>query len=123
MMASTVRAATKTLDWTKLSVSLPQETVASLQAFRKRNDEVKRVLGELKEQTTSVDFAHYRKVLKNQSVVDQAEKAVSGFKPVAYNLEAQLNAINQFESKAVSRPPPFFYLFIPIDTIILNLYK
>jgi F-type H+-transporting ATPase subunit d len=119
MMASTVRAATKTLDWTKLSVSLPQETVVSLQAFRKRNDEVKRVLGELKEQTTSVDFAQYRKVLKNQSVVDQAEKAVSGFKPVAYNLEAQLNAINQFESKAVSRPP----LFILIDTIVLNLYK
>lgn len=99
-MASSVRAAA--INWSKLSVSLPQETVASLQAFRKRNDEVKRVLAELKEQTTSVDFAHYRKVLKNQDVVQQAEKAVSGFKPVAYNLDAQLNAINQFEAKAVS---------------------
>ncbi|CAO3668936.1 unnamed protein product [Rhizopus microsporus] len=71
----------------KLNVTLPQETVASLQAFRKRNDEVKRVLAELKEQTTTVDFAHYRKVLKNQNIVDQAEKAVTNFKPVSYNLD------------------------------------
>ncbi|KAI8352520.1 hypothetical protein BD560DRAFT_408882 [Blakeslea trispora] len=100
-MASSVRAAA--INWAKLSVSLPQETVASLQAFRKRNDEVKRVLAELKEQSTTVDFAQYRKVLKNQAIVEQAEKAVSGFKPVAYNLDAQLNAINQFETKAVAK--------------------
>jgi F-type H+-transporting ATPase subunit d len=101
-MATSLRAAAKTIDWTKLSTSLPQETVVSLQAFRKRNDEVKRVLAELKDQSTAVDFAHYRKVLKNQAVVEQAEKAVSGFKPVAFNLDAQLNAIDQFENKAVS---------------------
>jgi F-type H+-transporting ATPase subunit d len=101
-MATSLRAAAKTIDWTKLSTSLPQETVVSLQAFRKRNDEVKRVLAELKDQSTAVDFAHYRKVLKNQTVVEQAEKAVSGFKPVAFNLDAQLNAIDQFENKAVS---------------------
>ncbi|KAI8989974.1 hypothetical protein BDB01DRAFT_779586 [Pilobolus umbonatus] len=100
-MASSLRAAA--INWTKLSVSLPQETVASLQAFRKRNDEVKRILGELKEQNTTVDFSRYRKVLKNQAVVDQAEKAISGFKPIAYNLDAQLNAINQFETKAVAK--------------------
>lgn len=100
-MASSVRAAA--INWSKLNVTLPQETVASLQAFRKRNDEVKRVLAELKEQTTTVDFAHYRKVLKNQNIVDQAEKAVTNFKPVSYNLDAQLNVINQFESKAVCR--------------------
>ncbi|KAI8977313.1 hypothetical protein BDF20DRAFT_836130 [Mycotypha africana] len=100
-MASSLRAAA--INWTKLSVSLPQETVASLQAFRKRNDEVKRVLGELKEQSTSVDFSHYRKILKNQDVIDQAEKAINGFKPVAYNLDAQLKAIDQFENKAVSK--------------------
>lgn len=100
-MAS-LRAAAKQIDWSKLSTSLPQETAASLQAFRKRNDEAKRVLFELKEQATTVDFAHYRKLLKNQGIVDQAEKAVQGFKPVAYNLDAQLKAIDQFESKAVS---------------------
>ncbi|KAI8143467.1 hypothetical protein BJV82DRAFT_610572 [Fennellomyces sp. T-0311] len=101
-MAS-LRAAAKQIDWSKLSSSLPQETVASLQAFRKRNDEAKRLLLELKEQATTVDFAHYRKVLKNQGIIDQAEKAVQGFKPVAYNLDAQLKAIDQFEAKAVER--------------------
>lgn len=99
-MATSIRAAA--INWSKLSVTLPQETVVSLQAFRKRNDEVKRVLGELKEQNTTVDFSRYRKVLKNQGIIDQAEKAISGFKPVAYNLDAQLSAIDQFESKAVS---------------------
>ncbi|KAG1376160.1 hypothetical protein G6F60_008385 [Rhizopus arrhizus] len=88
-MASSVRAAA--INWSKLNATLPQETVASLQAFRKRNEEVKRALSELKEQSTTVDFAHYRKVLKNQNIIDQAEKAVGSFKPVTYNLDAQLN--------------------------------
>ncbi|KAI7874575.1 mitochondrial ATP synthase [Lichtheimia hyalospora FSU 10163] len=101
-MAS-LRAAAKQIDWTKLSNTLPSETVAALQAFRKRNDEAKRLLNELKEQSTTVDFAHYRNVLKNQAIVDQAEKAVQGFKPVAYNLDAQLKAIDQFEAKAVEK--------------------
>ncbi|KAI8384304.1 uncharacterized protein BYT42DRAFT_592628 [Radiomyces spectabilis] len=100
---SAVRAAAKQIDWSKLTVSLPKETAASLLAFRKRNDEVKRLLHELKEQPTTVDFSHYRKVLKNQDIVDQAEKSVKGFKPVAYNLDAQLKAIDQFEAKAVEK--------------------
>ncbi|KAI9300494.1 hypothetical protein BJ944DRAFT_272950 [Cunninghamella echinulata] len=102
MFPTLVRSAGK-LDWSKLSVSLPQETAASLQAFRKRNEEVKRVLSELKAQSTTVDFAHYRSTLKNQSIVDQAEKAVKDFKPVTYNLDAQLKAIDQFEAKAVQK--------------------
>ncbi|KAI9315206.1 hypothetical protein BX666DRAFT_1861068 [Dichotomocladium elegans] len=102
-MASTVRAAAKQLDWAKLSSNIPAETAAALQAFRKRNDEAKRVLFELKEQSTTVDFAHYRSVLNNQAIVDQAEKAVQGFKPVAYNLDAQLKAIDQFEAKAIEK--------------------
>ncbi|KAI8096482.1 uncharacterized protein BX664DRAFT_291377 [Halteromyces radiatus] len=102
MFATTVRSAAK-LDWTKLSISLPKETAASLQAFRKRNDEGKRVLAELKTQSTTVDFGHYRSVLKNQQIVDQAEKALKEFKPVVYNLDAQLKAIDQFESKAVAK--------------------
>ncbi|KAI8062629.1 hypothetical protein BC940DRAFT_308345 [Gongronella butleri] len=102
MIATAVRSAAK-IDWSKLSVSVPQETAASLQAFRKRNEEVKRLLNELKSQPTAVDFAHYRSTLKNQSIVDQAEKALGGFKPVAYNLDAQLQAIDQFEAKAVQK--------------------
>ncbi|CAO3598160.1 unnamed protein product [Absidia cylindrospora] len=88
MMASTVRAAAKQLDWSKLSASLPQETVASLQAFKKRNDEVKRVLNELQAQLP----------LSTLPIT-----AVQGFKPVAYNLDGQLKAIDQFETKAVEK--------------------
>jgi F-type H+-transporting ATPase subunit d len=99
---ATARAAVKQIDWSKLSVSLPKETVVSLHAFRKRNDEARRVLAELKQQRTDVDFDHYRKALKNQSIIDDAQKALNGFKPATYNLDAQLQAINQFEAKAVS---------------------
>ncbi|ORZ18952.1 hypothetical protein BCR42DRAFT_235328 [Absidia repens] len=102
MFPTAVRSAAK-VDWTKLSVSLPQETVASLQAFRKRHDEVKRVLAELQAQPTTVDFAHYRSTLKNQTVVDQSENALKTFKPVTYNLDAQLKAIDQFQAKAVQK--------------------
>lgn len=100
-MAS-ARAAVKHIDWSKLTVSLPKETAASLQAFRKRNDEARRVLNELKQQRTDVDFDHYRKTLKNQSIVDDAQKALTGFKAATYSVDAQLQAIDQFEAKAVS---------------------
>ncbi|KAF9274142.1 ATP synthase d subunit, partial [Mortierella alpina] len=70
---SAVKAAAAHIDWTKLSTSLglKTETVAALSAFRKRNEEARRVLSDLKEQKTAVDFAHYRKVLKNQAVIDE----------------------------------------------------
>jgi F-type H+-transporting ATPase subunit d len=56
----------------------------------------------LKEQKTDVDFAHYKSVLKNQSVVNQAEKILKDFKPVTYDVSAHLKAIDAFEAKAVS---------------------
>jgi F-type H+-transporting ATPase subunit d len=119
---ATARAAVKQIDWSKLTVSLPKETVASLQAFRKRNDEARRILDELKQQRTDVDFDHYRKALKNQSIVDDAQKALTGFKAATYNVDAQLKAIDQFEAKAVSNhfppdfAPPAARLKIPFDT-------
>ncbi|CAM0140918.1 ATP synthase d subunit [Umbelopsis sp. WA50703] len=100
---ATARAAVRTIDWSKLTVSLPKETVASLQAFRKRNDEARRILDDLKQQRTDVDFEHYRKALKNQNIVEDAQKALTGFKPTTYNIDAQLKAIDQFEAKAVSK--------------------
>ncbi|CAO3683504.1 unnamed protein product [Umbelopsis ramanniana] len=100
---ATARAAVKQIDWSKLTVSLPKETVASLQAFRKRNDEARRILTELKQQRTDVDFDHYRKALKNQSIIDDAQKALTGFKAATYNVDAQIKAIDQFEAKAVAK--------------------
>ncbi|KAG0292172.1 ATP synthase d subunit, partial [Linnemannia gamsii] len=97
-----VKAAATHIDWTKLSTSLglKTETVAALGAFRKRNEEARRVLSDLKEQKTAVDFAHYRKVLKNQAIVDEVEKAHKAFKPTSYDVSAQIKSIEAVEAKA-----------------------
>jgi F-type H+-transporting ATPase subunit d len=44
---------------------------------------------------------HYRAILKNQSVVDEAEKALKNFKPVTYDVGSHIKAIETFEAKAV----------------------
>lgn len=49
-----------------------------------------------------VDFEHYRKVLSNKDVVAQGEKLLREFKPVEYDVSAQLKAIDAFQAKAVS---------------------
>jgi len=41
-------------------------------------------------------------VLKNQDIINEAEKILQNFKPVTYDASAQLKAIDAFESKAVS---------------------
>ncbi len=101
-MASSTRAAAA-IDWSKLTVSLglKKETVAALQAFRKRNDEARRVVLALKEQKTGIDFKHYRKFLKNESIVNEAEKALESFKPAKIDLKAQIKVIETIEEKAV----------------------
>lgn len=83
-----------------LSLGLGKNTTAQLQAFRKRADDAKRMATQLKSQKTDVDFNHYRSILKNQDVVKQAEKIIADFKPVSYDVSAQLKAIDAFESKA-----------------------
>lgn len=80
------------------------ETVAALQAFRKRHSDAQRITGQLNTQPTTVDFAHYRTVLKNKAIVDEAEKILRDFKPVTYDVSTHVKAIETFETKAV-RPP------------------
>lgn len=41
-------------------------------------------------------------MLKNQAVVDEAERALQSFKPVTYDVKAHIKAIEAFEVKAVS---------------------
>jgi F-type H+-transporting ATPase subunit d len=79
------------------------ETIASLQAFRKRHSEAQRVHAHYAAQPTTVDFAHYRSVLKNKAIVDEAEKLFKEFKPVTYDVDAHVRTIEAFESKAVRR--------------------
>ena len=79
------------------------ETIASLQAFRKRHADAQRIQAQLASQPTTVDLEHYRSVLRNKAVVDEAEKILRDFKPVTYDVNAQIKAIEAFEAKAVSR--------------------
>ncbi|WFD20788.1 ATP synthase d subunit [Malassezia caprae] len=92
------------IDFSKiLSSGIGKETQAQIVAFRKRADEARRALANLQNQPTSVDLSHYKNVLKNQSVVSQAEKILSEFKPVTYDVNAQVKAIESFEATAVKQ--------------------
>ncbi|KAF5853940.1 hypothetical protein GGP41_006719 [Bipolaris sorokiniana] len=97
------RSAALKLDWTKLAtqLGLKGQTAASLQAFKKRNDDARRKIAVLSEQSQSVDFAYYRSVLKNQAVVDDIEKQFNAFKPQTYDVGRQIKAIEAFEAQAV----------------------
>jgi F-type H+-transporting ATPase subunit d len=77
------------------------ETIASLQAFRKRHGDAQRLNAQYASQPTTVDFSHYRTILKNKAIVDEAEKLLKDFKPVTYDVNAQVKAIEAFEVKAV----------------------
>lgn len=83
------------------SLGLRGQTVASLQAFKSRNDNAKRNVQQLSELPTTVDFAQYRSTLKNQAVVDEIEKRFKAFKPATYDISRQLKAIETFEAEAV----------------------
>lgn len=83
------------------SLGLRGQTVASLQAFKSRNDVAKRQLQQLSELPTTVDFAHYKSTLKNQAVVEEIERRFKSFKPATYDVNRQLKAIETFEAEAV----------------------
>jgi F-type H+-transporting ATPase subunit d len=91
------------LDWSKLGtqLGLRGSTASSLAAFKKRNDDARRKVQVLSEAPQTIDFAHYRGLLKNQSVVDEIEGAFKTFKPVTYNVNKQVGAIEQFEKVAM----------------------
>ncbi|RAL02688.1 ATP synthase D chain, mitochondrial [Aspergillus ibericus CBS 121593] len=98
-----IRSAALKVDWAKLtsSLGLRGQTAASLQAFKKRNDDARRKVQLLSEQAQTVDFAHYRKVLKNQAIVNEIENHFKTFKPATYDVTRQLKAIDAFEAQAV----------------------
>ncbi|KAI0253149.1 ATP synthase d subunit [Lactifluus subvellereus] len=99
------KAATAAVDFTRIysTLGLGKETVAALQAFRKRHSEAQRITGQLDAQPTTVDLAHYRSVLKNKAIVDEAEKILRDFKPVTYDVGAHVKAIETFETTAIAK--------------------
>ncbi|KAJ7265857.1 ATP synthase d subunit [Mycena haematopus] len=98
------KAAVAAVDFTRIytTLGLGKETIAALQAFRKRHAEAQRLQQQYANEPTTVDIAHYRSVLRNQSVVDEAEKLLNSFKPVTYDVDAHVKAIEAFEAKAVA---------------------
>jgi hypothetical protein len=59
---------------------------------------------------TQVDFAQYKNLIKNQKVLSELEQSFKSFKPVDYDVNAQLKAIDAFQEKAVSHNPPRFII-------------
>ncbi|CAO1630152.1 unnamed protein product [Parajaminaea phylloscopi] len=98
-------SAASAVNWNQIlkSLSLGKNTTSQLQAFRKRADDAKRAVASLQAQRTDVDVEHYRSVLKNQDVIKQAEKILSDFKPVSYDVSGQIKALEGFESKATEQ--------------------
>jgi F-type H+-transporting ATPase subunit d len=76
-------------------------TAASLQQFKKRNDDARRKVAVLSEQAQTVDFSQYRSILKNQAIVDDIEKQFNAFKPKTYDVNRQIKAIEAFEAQAI----------------------
>lgn len=97
------RSAALKIDWAQVSTSLGLrgQTAASLQAFKKRNDDARRKLQVLSDTPQSVDFSYYRKTLKNQAIIDEIENHFKSFKPATYDVNRQLKAIDAFEAQAV----------------------
>ncbi len=91
------------MDWQAITnnLGLRGQTVASLQAFKKRNEDARRRVAMLSDQPQKVDFAYYRSFLKNQSVVDDIENHFKNFKPQTYDVGRQIKAIEVFEQQAI----------------------
>jgi len=97
------RAGAAALDFPRIisSLKLGKETVAALQAFRKRHHDASLARNQLAAQPTNVDISYYRSILKNTAIVDEAERVLQAFKPVTYDVSAHVKAVEAFEVKAV----------------------
>jgi len=97
------RSAALKLDWQAITnnLGLRGQTVASLQAFKKRSEDARRRVQMLSEQPSKVDFSYYRSILKNQAIVDEIENHFKTFKPATYDVGRQIKAIEAFEQQAI----------------------
>ena len=91
------------MNWAQItsSLGLKGQTVASLQSFKKRNEDARRKVNALSDAPQKIDFAHYRAILKNQAVVEEIQKSYSSFKPATYDVEKQIKTIETFETEAI----------------------
>ncbi|KAF8537546.1 hypothetical protein BDD12DRAFT_917999 [Trichophaea hybrida] len=102
-MSAPARSAALKIEWAKITstLGLKGQTAVQLQAFKKCNEDARRKVAVLQDTSQEIDFAHYRSILKNQSVIDGIEAAYKSFKPKTYDLSKTLAAISNFEAVAV----------------------
>ncbi|KAL7272417.1 ATP synthase d subunit [Rhizina undulata] len=102
-MSPPARSAALKINWAQVTTALglKGQTVASLQAFKKRNEDARRKVVLLQDQPQEIDFSYYRSILKNQAVIDEIESAYKAFKPVTYDVGKQLKTIEAFEAQAI----------------------
>lgn len=94
-------AAARKIDWASVASKLKPETGGAINSFRSRHAALQKQVSDLKEQLQPINFANYESVLKNTSVVAEAKKSISSFKPASYPLEEQLKSIEASRVKAV----------------------
>lgn len=92
------------INWAKLipQLNLTGKTSASLLAFKKRNDEAKATLYELKKKPSAVDWDTYAAKLNNKTIVSKIKGDVASFVPTKVDVTKQLNLISAYETKALS---------------------
>ncbi|BGP55759.1 hypothetical protein JCM8202_005676 [Rhodotorula sphaerocarpa] len=92
------------VEWSRITskLGLGKQALNELSAFRTRASAARAANSAVKDQKTTVDFEHYRQVLKNKDIVAEGEKLFQSFKAVDYDVQAQLKAIAAFEAKAVA---------------------
>ncbi|SGY20501.1 BQ5605_C016g08078 [Microbotryum silenes-dioicae] len=90
------------VDWGRITtkLGLHKDTLSALSAFRQRAAAARTAHTTYSAQARTIDFEHYRSVLKNKEIVAEGEKLFKSFKPVDYDVQAQLKAIAAFETKA-----------------------
>lgn len=100
---SVAASAASKINWVKIvpQLGLTGQTASSLTAFKKRNDEAKKVLYELKSQSVDVPFSDFAAKLKNAEIFKTIQKDFGTFKASEVDLKKQLNIIEAFEAKAI----------------------
>lgn len=100
---SVQRSAALKIDWNALpqKLGLRGSTANALTAFKQRNDNARRRVGQLQDTPQTVDFEYYRKNLKNQDIVKQIESQFNNFQVKTYDVNRQIKAIEAFEAQAV----------------------
>ena len=76
--------------------------MTALQTFRARHTSAINRNAALKASTPNIDLAYYKNILKDATVISQAEKVLNEFKPVDYDVKKWDDAVSAFEAKAVS---------------------